>query len=167
MDESLIKKEGIQKEQDEKIKDESRIEPKKGRSRLQTILGVVVFIVILSLLSYESSQGSSASSVHVNGIDYHYYDPGTDANWTYFMPGNYSMAADSSINGTYPFTSNLNCSMTFTNVSSLTLGFTYQIHNLPLTFLPETPTDLNITIIAPSRPFSGSLDVKIWVYYTC
>ena len=37
----MVKKEGIQKEQGEKIKDESRIEPKKGRSRLQTILGVV------------------------------------------------------------------------------------------------------------------------------
>ena len=167
MDESLVKKEGIQKEQGEKIKDESRTEPKKGRSRLQTILGVMAFIVILSLLSYESSQGSSASSVHVNGIDYHYYDPETGANWTYFMPGNYSMAAGSSINGTYPSTSNLNCSMTFTNVSSLTPGFVYQIHDLPLTFLPDTPTDLNITIIAPSHPFSGPLDVKIWVYYTC
>ncbi len=167
MDESLVKKEGIQKEQGEKSKDESRTEPKKGRSRLQTILGVMAFIAILSLLSYESSQGSSASSVHINGIDYHYYDPGTGANWTYFMPGNYSIAAGSSINGTYPFTSNLNCSMTFTNVSSLTPGFVYQIHDLPLTFLPATPTDLNVTIIAPSHPFSGSLDVKIWIYYTC
>ena len=167
MDESLVKKEGIQKEQGEKIKDESRTEPKKGRSRLQTILGVMAFIVILSLLSYESSQGSSASSVHINGIGYHYYNPETGANWTYFMPGNYSMATGSSINGSYPFTSNLNCSMTFTNVSSLTPGFLYQIHDLPLTFLPATQTDLNVTIIAPSHPFSGPLDVKIWVYYTC
>lgn len=121
----------------------------------------------MSLLDYESSQGTATSSVYINGTDYHYYNPETGAKWTYFTPGNYSMAAGSSINGTYPFTSNLNCSMTFTNASSLTPGFTYQIHNLPITFLPGTPTDLNITIIAPSHPFSGQLDVKIYVYYTC
>ena len=146
MDESLVKKEGIQKEQGEKSKDESRTEPKKGRSRLQTILGVMAFIAILSLLSYESSQGSSASSVHINGIDYHYYDPGTGANWTYFMPGNYSIAAGSSINGTYPFTSNLNCSMTFTNVSSLTPGFVYQIHDLGF-FVSISLTSINSSMV--------------------
>lgn len=165
--ESLVKKEEIQKEQSNKIKDASKIEPKKRRSKLQIILGAIAFIVILSLLVYESSQKSSASSVNIYGIDYHYYDPDTGANWTYFMPGNYTMAAGSTINGSYPFTSDLNCSMTFTKVYSLTPGFVYQIHDLPLTFFPATPMNFNITIMAPPNSFSGQLDVKIYVNYTC
>jgi hypothetical protein len=163
----LPTKEGVQKEEREKGKKESVLKPKKGGSWLRTVLGILAFIMVLSLLNYESSQGSSASNVHVNGIDYHYYDSQTGANWTYFMPGNYSMAADSSVNGSYPFTSDLNCSMTFTNAYSLTPGFIYQVHGLPLTFFPSTPTDFNITIIAPSHSYAGPLDVKVYVYYTC
>jgi hypothetical protein len=83
------------------------------------------------------------------------------------MPGNYSLATDSVVNGTYPFTSNLNCSMTFTRVYSLTPGFVYQVHDLPVTFYPNVPTNFNVTIMAPPHPFSGPLSVKIYVYYNC
>lgn len=148
-------------------KTSERIQPKKRRSKLEIFIGVIVFILIFSLVNYESSQGSYASSININGIDYHYYNPQTNTNWTYFVPGNYNMASGSSISDTSPFTSNLNCSMIFTNVYSLTPGFTVQVQDLPLTFYPATPTDMNMTIIAPSHPFSGSLNVGIWVNYTC
>ena len=161
----MPQKEGIQKEQSEKVKNEPTMESKKGRSWLWIMLGMMIAGGILGLL--HGLYLRAVSNVQVNGIDYHYYDSQTGANWTYFMPGNYSMVASSSMNGTFPFTSNLNCSMTFTKVYSLTPGFIYQVHNLPLTFFPSTPTDFNITIIAPSQPYTGPLDVKVYVYYTC
>jgi hypothetical protein len=161
----LPQKEGIQKEQSEKVKNEPTMESKKGRSWLWIMLGMMIAGGILGLL--HGLYLRAVSNVQVNGIDYHYYDSQTGANWTYFMPGNYSMVASSSVNGTFPFTSNLNCSMTFTKVYSLTPGFIYQVHNLPLTFFPSTPTDFNITIIAPSQPYTGPLDVRVYVYYTC
>ena len=161
----MPQKEGIQKEQSEKVKNEPTMESKKGRSWLWIMLGMMIAGGILGLL--HGLYLRAVSNVQVNGIDYHYYDSQTGANWTYFMPGNYSMVASSSMNGTFPFTSNLNCSMTFTKVYSLTPGFIYQVHNLPLTFFPSTPTDINITIIAPSQPYTGPLDVKVYVYYTC
>lgn len=161
----MPQKEGIQKEQSEKVKNEPTMESKKGRSWLWIMLGMMIAGGILGLL--HGLYLRAVSNVQVNGIDYHYYDSQTGANWTYFMPGNYSMVASSSVNGTFPFTSNLNCSMTFTKVYSLTPGFIYQVHNLPLTFFPSTPTDFNITIIAPSQPYTGPLDVRVYVYYTC
>ena len=161
----MPQKEGIQKEQSEKVKNEPTMESKKGRSWLWIMLGMMIAGGILGLL--HGLYLRAVSNVQVNGIDYHYYDSQTGANWTYFMPGNYSMVASSSVNGTFPFTSNLNCSMTFTKVYSLTPGFIYKVHNLPLTFFPSTPTDFNITIIAPSQPYTGPLDVRVYVYYTC
>jgi hypothetical protein len=165
----LAQKEGIQKEQSDKTKNEPTTGSKKGSPWLWITLGMMFAAIILGLSHglYLRAVSGAVSNVHVNGIEYHYYDPQTGANWTYSMPGNYSMATGSSVNGTYPFTSSLNCSMTFTNASALTPGFIYQVHNLPLTFFPYTPTNFNITIIAPSYPYTGPLDVKIYVYYTC
>ncbi len=160
-------KKGITHKEEDKLKEETVTKPTKRRPWLRTILGIFAFVILLYALSYESTQGTSATNVQVNGIDYHYYDPQTGANWTYFMPGNYSMATGSSANGSYPFMSNLNCSMTFINASALTPGFLYQVHNLPLTFFPSKPTDFNITIVAPSHPYTGPLEVEVYVYYTC
>ena len=163
----MAQKEGIHNEQSEKIKNEPTLESKKGRLWLWTkellVMAIIGAILGLSFGLYHRA----ASNVHVNGIGYHYYDTQTGDNWTYFMPVNITMASGSSVNGTFPFTSNLNCSMTFTKVHSLTPGFIYQVHNVPLTFFPSTPTDFNITIIAPSQPYTGPLDVKVYVYYTC
>ena len=120
----MPQKEGIQKEQSEKVKNEPTMESKKGRSWLWIMLGMMIAGGILGLL--HGLYLRAVSNVQVNGIDYHYYDSQTGANWTYFMPGNYSMVASSSVNGTFPFTSNLNCSMTFTKVYSLTPGFSLE-----------------------------------------
>jgi len=162
----LAKKEGLK----EKVAVGPGTQKKKtssGRKLLETFLGFILSLLIISFLDYGLSHGIYSANVHIYGIDYHYYDPETGANWTYFMPGNYSMSTDSVVNGTYPFTSDLNCSMTFTKFYSLTPGFVYQVQNLPITFHPEVPTNLNITMIAPSHPFSGPLNVKIYVYYNC
>ena len=163
----MVQEEGIQKEQSDKIKNEPTTESKKGRPWLWTMLGMVIAATILGLLHGGYLSSGSNSNGYVNGINYHYYDPQTGAKWTLSIPVNFSVASDSSANFTYPFTSNLNCSMTVTNAYSLTPGFIYHFHNLPFTFFPYTPTNYSITLIAPSHPYTGPLDVMIYVYYTC
>ena len=149
----------------ENEKKESVFAPKKRRSWLWTLLGMAIIGAILGLAS--GLYHRAVSTAHVNGIDFYYYDSQTGANWTYFMPEYFSMAPGSSMNNITPFTPDINCSGAITNIYALTPGFVILVHPLPLTLLPHVPTDFNLTIVAPSHPYSGSLDVKEDFYYTC
>jgi hypothetical protein len=57
--------------------------------------------------------------------------------------------------------------MSFTNAYAMTPGFQYRVYNLPVTFQPGLRTDLNISITAPNYSYSGPLDVKMYVNYSC
>ena len=159
----------IKVEKDPKISDlqKTKAPPKTIPWLTRIITGVIFFLIGFYVVRFLLSNSSPATNVNVNSIDYHYYDSQTGANWTYDVPLNYTMIVGSSFNGTFPFTSNINCSLTITKAYSLTPGFVYQIHNLPLTFLPYTPTDYIVTIVAPYHPYSGSLNVEIYVNYPC
>jgi hypothetical protein len=139
----------------------------KKSSRSHRIVGIIAFLVGFFAVGFFFSHGYSSPTVHVTNIEYYYYDPHTESNWTYSLPSSYDMQLGSTVNVVYPFTSNLTCAMSFTNAYAMTHGFQYRVYNLPVTFQPGLRTDLNISITAPNYSYSGPLDVKIYVNYSC
>jgi len=161
---------GANKAKDHEIespKDQQTNTTIKKSSKPHRIVGIIAFLVGFFAVSFFFSNGYSSPTVHITNIEYYYYDPYTGSNWTYSSLGSYDMQAGSTVNGTYPFTSNLTCAMSFTNVYAITPGFQYRVYNLPVTFQPGRQSNFDISITAPNYSYSGPLDVKIYVNYSC
>jgi hypothetical protein len=138
---------------------------KKNNSLLQSIGVIVVIAIIYAGISAFNNNSAAVNGVHVTNITYHYYNPNTGARWTYAVPSPYNQGIGTTVNATTPFTNTLNCSMTISQAYATTPGFTFSMHNLPITFEPNRPGTLTITIIAPSQPYSGQLNVNATVTY--
>ena len=156
------------KEQEAVVPNEQRISTTVKKSpKSHRIAVVIAFLVGFFAVSFFFSHGYSSPTVHITNIEYYYYDPYTGSNWTYSSPSSYDMQAGSTVNGSYPFTSNLTCAMSFTNAYAMTPGFQYRVYNLPVTFQPGRQTDFDISISAPNYSYSGPLDVKVYINYSC
>lgn len=143
-------------------------QPQKKSSVLQKSISILAFLVGFFVVGYllsNSNNGFSGTGVHITGLTYHYYNPETGLKWTYSLPNGFNMGVGTTTNITTPFTSNLTCSMTFSQAYATTQGFTFFIHNLPVTFEPNQPGSYTVTITAPSYQYSGPLDVNMTVTY--
>lgn len=138
---------------------------KKSSSIAKKVVSVMAFLVGFFFVSFLLSQGSSATDVHITSINYHYYNPQSGYNWTYSLPEGFDMQTGSTVNGSYPFTSNLTCSMTLINAYAITPGFGFNIPHLPVTFGSGQTSNFNIDITAPSYQYSGPLNVQMVVTY--
>ncbi|MEM3828888.1 MAG: hypothetical protein QXP36_06720 [Conexivisphaerales archaeon] len=106
-----------------------------------------------------------SAGVHITMLTYHYYNPKTGEVWTYSLTRSFDIGTNATINMSIPFTSNLTCSMTISDVYATTPGFTVFIHPPTVTFQPGQPSSFNFTIISPPYSYSGPLDINITVVY--
>lgn len=145
----------------------SQAQPQKKSSILQKSISILAFLVGFFVVGYllSNNNGFSGTGVHITELTYHYYNPETGLKWTYSLPNGFNMGVGTTTNITTSFTSNLTCSMTISQGYATTQGFTYFIHNLPVTFEPSQPGNYTVTITAPTHQYSGTLNVDITIIY--
>lgn len=132
------------------------------------VVGFVIYVLLAGtvfLISFLLYGNSIGNMVHITGIYYHYYDPQTGHAWTYSVPIQINLTEGSTSNATFPFTSNLTCSLTISDVYATTPGFEFILNGIPITVQPYQTVNITMSIIAPSFNYTGPLNVNETVTY--
>ncbi|MGP8057374.1 MAG: zinc-ribbon domain-containing protein [Nitrososphaerales archaeon] len=146
-------------------------QPASHRKRnILVVIVVVAALVALGAMGAVIHPNTQPEPISVTSLNYIYECSNCASNtWNYSFPFNYVAGEGSTYSGSSALTwpSTQSCSAVFTNVYSVTPGFTFTWSPLPFTATPGQSTQATIGITSPTTPYSGQLNVVIVMNLSC